>query len=244
MQFRPWLVIVSFTIARLGAQEKIRHFQPLFSPPVIVTGHPYSTQSTLDTSVTILNGNHRSSRIYARQIFRDGAGRTRIEEPFLMSAPLGTLPVVIEIQDVVGKARYILDVQRHVAHRSVYGQAKPFSLAGTQPPAELPKYQSLNEDLGTQTFDGLVAQGTRTTLTYPPGTWGWDRAVSTVNETWMMKDLRVILMSKNVQPDSQEMIMKLTNLSRAEPDAALFMVPAGYTVVDETGAFSIDYSGQ
>ena len=35
-----------------------------------------------------------------------------------------------------------------------------------------------------------------------------------------MKDLRVILMSKNVQPDSQEMIMKLMNLSRAGPDAA------------------------
>ena len=78
----------------------------LFSS-VVVIGHPYSAQSTLETSVTILNGNHRSSRIYARQIFRDGAGRIRIEEPFLTGAPLGTLPVVIEIQDVMGRARYI-----------------------------------------------------------------------------------------------------------------------------------------
>ncbi len=208
MKIRSCLVVFwfTFTIARLDAQEKVRLFQPPYSSTVIVTGLPYSAQSTLDTSITILNGNHRSSRNYTRQIYRDGAGRTRTEEPFAIGAPLGTLPAVIEIQDVVGRARYILDVQRHVAHRSVYAQAKPTRPASTKA-TELPKYQSLNENLGTQTFDGLVAQGTRTTLTYPAGSWGWDQAVSTIHEFWMSKDLRVILMSKNVPTDGQELII-------------------------------------
>jgi hypothetical protein len=34
---------------------------------------------------------------------------------------------------------------------------------------------------------------------------------------------------------------RIDNLSRTTPDPSLFMPPAGYTVVDETGTFTIDF---
>jgi len=32
--------------------------------------------------------------------------------------------------------------------------------------------------------------------------------------------------------------MSMSDLSTAEPDAALFQIPAGYKIVDETGSFT------
>jgi hypothetical protein len=39
-----------------------------------------------------------------------------------------------------------------------------------------------------------------------------------------------------------ESTQRLTNLSRSEPDPALFEVPQGYTVVDEATTFLVDFA--
>jgi hypothetical protein len=98
-----------------------------------------------------------------------------------------------------------------------------------------------HEELGTQSFDGTMAKGTRTTMTYPAGSVGNDRDFSSVSENWMAPDLKITILSKNNDPRNGEFTMRLENLSRALPDPVLFMVPADYAVVDEAGGFTIQF---
>ena len=100
------------------------------------------------------------------------------------------------------------------------------------------------EDLGEQVIEGIAAKGTRITQTFPTGSQGNDRPFSIVNETWMSTELREMVLSKNVDPRSGENTTKLTNISRAEPSADLFLPPADYQVVDDAGPFQIHWEAQ
>jgi hypothetical protein len=53
--------------------------------------------------------------------------------------------------------------------------------------------------------------------------------------------LKVLVSSKTVIPGFSVSEMRLVNISRQEPDRALFMPPDGYAVVDESGPFTIKY---
>ncbi len=109
------------------------------------------------------------------------------------------------------------------------GTANQTSTAGSAHPH--PEFS--HESLGTQTIEGINAQGTRTTVTYATGTIGNDRPMTTVTETWMSPELQVMVLSKTSDPRNGETTTKLTNFSQSEPDAALFQVPADYTIQDQ-----------
>jgi hypothetical protein len=102
--------------------------------------------------------------------------------------------------------------------------------------------QSSHEDLGTDTVDGVLVRGQRTTITYPAGSQGNDRAFSVVHEYWRAPDLNLQIVTKTDDPRSGVHTRKLVNINRSEPDAALFQPPPDYTVKDETGEFTITYS--
>lgn len=40
---------------------------------------------------------------------------------------------------------------------------------------------------------------------------------------------------------AEDLVFRLTNISRLEPDPLLFLVPAEHTIVDENGPFTIKY---
>jgi hypothetical protein len=98
------------------------------------------------------------------------------------------------------------------------------------------------ESLGTQSIDGVIAEGTRTTMTYPVGMMGNDREFSVVTENWISPDLKIQILSKNNDPRNGESTFRIQDLSRTQPDAMLFIVPPDYTVVDEAGAFTINWN--
>jgi hypothetical protein len=75
------------------------------------------------------------------------------------------------------------------------------------------------EDLGRQVIDGLSAQGTRITTTTPSG--------QAISESWFSPDLKVVLMSKQTNQQS-ETNYRIMNVSRVEPPSSLFEVPLGY----------------
>lgn len=99
-----------------------------------------------------------------------------------------------------------------------------------------------SEDLGTQVIEGVVAEGHRQTTTFPVGSQGNDRPIATTSETWMSPELKIVILRKTSDPRSGEDTLKTTNLSRAEPDLALFQPPPDYTIVDETSPFTIHFS--
>ena len=58
----------------------------------------------------------------------------------------------------------------------------------------------------------------------------------------MSPELEVRVLSKSSSDGMGDATMKLVHINRSEPDAALFKVPAGYKIVDESDSFSITIS--
>ena len=92
--------------------------------------------------------------------------------------------------------------------------------------------QSITTDLGSQIIEGVVANGTRTTLTIPAGQIGNDSPISVVTEEWTSPDLKAIVYSKRSDPRMGERTFQLTNLQRGEPDPSLFTVPPDFTMIE------------
>jgi hypothetical protein len=102
--------------------------------------------------------------------------------------------------------------------------------------------QFTHESLGNQVINGVLAEGTRDTSTIPVGTQGNDRPLVSSDETWTSPDLKITVLRISADPVSGvQVTFRIDNLSRTPPDPTLFMPPADYTVVDETGSFTIDF---
>jgi len=96
------------------------------------------------------------------------------------------------------------------------------SQVGAAPPTK--------EDLGQQVIEGVPAKGTRTTSVVPAGAIGNEQPITVVSEEWTSIDLKVLVMTKHVDPRSGETTYRLTGITRGEPSPSLFEPPAGVTV--------------
>jgi hypothetical protein len=93
--------------------------------------------------------------------------------------------------------------------------------------------KGVTETLGTRDFDGVKAEGKRTTRTIPAGAIGNEKPIAIVSERWFSPELNVVVLSRNLDPRSGETVYRLTNVKRGEPPADLFKVPADYKLRDE-----------
>lgn len=207
---------------------------------------------------TLADGTHITETIQTTKVYRDSAGRTRTEhqKPLPPGGAAATqVPMFIDISDPVAGYRYTLQQQNHVARRMPWpptrlqtGVSQPQAAAGASAPqpasasgtqnqtgaktTRRPRPDMVHEALGTQTIEGIPAEGSRFTTTYPVGFMGNDRPITTVRETWMSPDLKIVVLTKMTDPRSGDSSTKLTNFSQTEPDPALFEVPADYTIED------------
>jgi hypothetical protein len=92
--------------------------------------------------------------------------------------------------------------------------------------------QRKTESLGTQTIEGVTAEGTRSTLTIPAGEIGNTLPIEIVDETWYSPELQINVMTRHRDPRSGETTYRLTNINRGEPDRSLFELPANYTLLE------------
>jgi hypothetical protein len=201
----------------------------------VVTGTPYTATILIDTTQTLTDGN-RIVNQSTESVARDCAGRIRRE---LRISNVGALPIagpaVIVIADPVSHLDYILDPEKHTVRIS-----KPQIITlspGENERAVAPnpkRRQVTRENLGTQTIDGLVAEGTRITSTLPPGSIGNEQPLSTSVETWYSRDLQTVILRKRNDPRLGQTVYRLTDIHRGEPDASLFKVPADYKVLSDS----------
>jgi hypothetical protein len=112
------------------------------------------------------------------------------------------------------------------------GQLPPPPMIGQKVFLTNDQGQATTEDLGSQTMEGVFVTGVRTTRTIPAGQIGNDKPISIVTEVWTAPDLKTIVYSKRSDPRMGEQTFQLTNITRAEPDASLFTVPADFKVVE------------
>jgi hypothetical protein len=92
--------------------------------------------------------------------------------------------------------------------------------------------QGHTEDLGSQTIEGVVVNGERTTHTIPAGQIGNERPITIVTEVWTSPDLKTVVYSKRNDPRMGEQTFRLTNIVRSEPSPSLFTVPPDFRIVD------------
>lgn len=222
---------------------------------------PYTAEGTTTTSSILPSGSHASG-MSTSKVYRDSQGRERREQTLIGIALLGTasqpIQPIVSISDPLARVTYTLDLLTRTARRvrlpspqagqdvaravivmrddTSAGPARPLttdaldvtaarramSAAGGVPGAARYAVQML----GAKAIDGEMATGRVTTSTLGDGT-------EVIDEQWTSTDLKVTVMSKHHDPRTGDVLYKLTNIVRGEPDAALFTVPRDYTIVDD-----------
>lgn len=95
--------------------------------------------------------------------------------------------------------------------------------------------------LERKSLEGIAVEGRRSTTTIRAGAIGNEMPITITSEEWASPDLKVLVLTRRVDPRSGESSYKLTNIVRAEPDRSLFQVPPDYTV-KETGIRKLEES--
>lgn len=93
-----------------------------------------------------------------------------------------------------------------------------------------PGTQTSREDLGTRNIEDMNARGSRETETIPAGAIGNQFPIKITDEIWYSSDLQINVLTTHNDPRSGEIVYKLTNISRANPQKSLFEVPSDYTI--------------
>jgi hypothetical protein len=214
---------------------------------------PYSAVQESSNVQTLADGTHITRKPMTEKIYRDSQGRTRTERPFCQGPTGISDSVVIEIRDPVSGYSYILDEQNHVAHRFAFQGGTPVmhtlngGVAGITPTKAMPRQEPLRptmttESLGTQTMEGVLVEGTRTTQVIPEGSQGNDRPITIVSELWTSPDLKITVLTKVNDPRYGENTTRMTNIDISNPILSLFQPPPDYKIVDETDRVTLTYS--
>ena len=202
-----------------------------------VTGAPFTASFSTETTQTLADGN-QIQRSATGSIARDSQGRTRRDTTLPAIGPWAAAgnapPQMTFINDPIAGTQYTLDANRKVAHKmpSHDHEGHVFSkqaLSGGAFAEERQK-ETTTTALGTQTINGVSAQGTRITRTIPAGEIGNQKPIVITIEKWYSPELQETVMTKRNDPRMGETVFQLTNIQRAEPAATLFQVPADYTV--------------
>ena len=203
----------------------------------VVRDAPFTAEATTEMTQELRDGNRIEQRSTVT-IARDSAGRTRREQSLPSIGPVVLDPNVrmITISDPRQRTLYLIDPQRRTVSRSTApsGPPRPPRSPGDPAPGgrPLPPPQVSSQGLGNRQILGVRAEGTRQTMTIPPGVFGNVGAIDVVTERWYSPELKIVLESRRTDPRTGDVTYRVTQLGRGEPDAALFEIPSDYTVVD------------
>jgi len=206
-----------------------------------VTGAPFSASFSTQTTQTLADGN-QIQRTTSGTFVRDSQGRTRRDLTLPAVGAWATsgqaAPHAVVINDSVAGTQYILEPERKIARKRARPAFGKHGGAGAAPDAQFAprtgprdnRNNVVTTSLGTQTINGVQAEGTRTTRTIPAGAIGNANPIVITSERWYSPELQTVVMIKHSDPRMGETTFQLTNVQRQEPDASLFQVPADYTV--------------
>src|SRR6266853_1259858 len=225
-----------------------------------IQGAPYSATITNESIQTLADGN-RIVQTSTGTVARDSQGRTRQDAPLpaIGNLSAASAPHLVFIQDPVAGTSYTLNMTDKTAWKNPAppaGTGGPGAALGSgtffvhteggMPPLPPPppmiaqtkhlptdeQIEANTESLGSQTMEGVVVSGVRSTRTIPAGQVGNDRPISIVTEVWTSTDLKTIVSSKRNDPRMGEQTFRLTNIVRAEPDPSLFAMPSDFKIID------------
>ena len=220
------------------------------------TGAPYSAQTQVEATQALADGN-RITRKTTGRVFRDGSGRIRREEDqkdgtvsISIFDPVAGASYVLDPQTrvawktpsttVVTLMKTAVDNEQQRAELERAAAEKKIFIARSDAPerrsgdviaARGISLEKMPEgQLEHRTIEGLAVEGRSGSKTIPAGEIGNERPITIVNEEWRSPDLKVLVLTHHSDPRTGESTYQLTNIVRGEPDATLFVVPAGYEI--------------
>jgi len=223
-----------------GPHMEILGFEEMHAGKV-VTGSPYSAVAVTESTQTLADGTSINRKVQAN-VYRDSQGRLRREATLPAIGPLaasGTSKTVVLIHDPVAGTAFALHPDQKIAMqlpahaKGPGGKNRGDALSQkfeNHIQAEIANGTLKKDDLGTQTINGISAQGTRYTRTIPAGQIGNDKPITVTNERWYSNDLQIVVKSTRNDPRFGQTTYTLTNIQKQEPAASLFIVPSDYTV--------------
>jgi hypothetical protein len=203
----------------------------------VIKAKPFSATEERH-SLQVLGDGTRIENTETNRLYRDGEGRTRVEE---MNGKVSIYDPVakfsVELDPATKTARkgngmggfsYVVDDALRGLKFSV-GQgtrSNPGTMKGVM--------SETTENLGSQSVNGVTAQGIRTTMTIPKGQIGNNKDIKVLTERWTSSDLQMLVKSINSDPRFGDTTYQLTKVVQSAPDPGLFQIPPDYTVVDQT----------
>jgi hypothetical protein len=222
----------------------------------VVKGSPFAAESVTEHVQRLGDGN-RMVRKSSAKLFRDSAGRTRREHPLTrggVTAPDGQEPRLVVINDPVAQVEYLVDTARGTVRKmrvtpglvearrqasgteESYGVLMPAGAARrrmAEGDSAAPMPQPKKERLEAQQIEGVMAEGTRVTVTIPAGEFDNEQPLEITHEQWYSPELQIVVLMKHNDPRFGEMTFRVTNITRGEPTPDLFAEPQGYRTVDQ-----------
>jgi len=197
-----------------------------------VAGKPFSGRDNIEWTRILEDGSVVKTHLYAA-LARDSQGRIYRENRKFVPGDSDQEPrrTDLTISDPVTHTRTNCIIARRQCTITSYFASTSFT---PQPAGAFANGTRVlaRESLGTDTFDGLNVVGTRETTTINAGVVGNSQPLVTTREFWYSPDLQVNLSVTRKDPRNGTQVIKVVDLSRTEPDAAMFQVPAGFVVQD------------
>lgn len=209
----------------------------IYIPPM--TNAPFSatvsTEWRRQTSdgATIELKNHRL-------VARDSAGRIFEERRRFVPADSNTPSLIFqtEYSDPARHTKYVCFPDSKVCDLFSYSAPLSQPTVPAGPIGDGRRYLS-RADLGKSDVSGIETIGTRETMSTGPGVAGNDREVSLTKEFWYSPKLGVNLVVKRMDPLQGTQVFTVSDIQLAQPDPRLFVLPAGYKVVDQRDATQV-----
>ena len=77
-------------------------------------------------------------------------------------------------------------------------------------------------------MEGVTVHGVRETQIIPAAQNGTAKEVTVTDEYWYSDELRLNMLVKHNDPRTGSVTTTVTQVTRTEPDAAIFEIPSGY----------------
>jgi hypothetical protein len=180
----------------------------------------------IETRTAEVPGGELSREIRESQVYRDGAGRIRVE--LGLKGPSGEPFAVAQIFNPVEGFIAMLVVSERTAHRlwvtEAYASSSGFvaAIPGLMPD---PRRDDTIESLGTRMIEGIEFVGVRTTVAVENAR----ASQPATDERWSSTKLGLIA-SVESSNSSETYSAKIQGVIRAEPDQALFSIPGDYRI--------------
>lgn len=229
-----------------------------------VTGRPVSGTEERKSTQTLGDGTEIATS-ESDLFYRDSAGRTRRETTSqgrtVIVDPVARVTITLNAANKIARktsmadpklasavpdlvvfprAAYTMTIGNGITTVTTGAEVDASATAGRGGRGNSENMQ--HEELGVQSLNGILATGTRNTLTIPQGQIGNNRDIHVVNERWYSDDLQMLVKTVNSDPRFGENTYQFINVSRDEPDASLFQIPPEYTVLNTSAGRGVQTS--